>query len=420
MRIQTSQLALAASAILGLALGNCQSVSAVTSEAGRVRRFPPLSEPAIQINNGSSHYTRSTTGTWSSDNGYSGGTISQHTNAIAQSTTTFPSTRDKFKWPFSSKSIWNMPIGSGALYTPGNIQQAPLVLGDQEYFYKLRKGDPLRRVYGPGAWGQGRCTGTQYMGISLPIPDNLIVPDATNNPYYTPNNASAFLLPDGRSLVQLEPLARCTVGGPIYGYRYSGPKGWTEVDIYGEGIGGAHFGSGLSSIGGSIRKGELISNNPIRHALKVVIWGEKYLYYSQSKPGYRWPADRADSYAANQYKGTNPKLVMGTLLAIRPSVTEASLNLQTPAGKKLFHALRDYGAYVVDDAAWDAHYFAVEKGVFEEFRATFGYNFEGSSGPFYNDCMKLFKALYIVDNNGPNSIGGGGTRRAPLAPPISN
>ncbi len=325
-----------------------------------------------------------------------------------------PPKRDKFLWPFSSTSPWNMPIGSKAQYVKANIGKAGYAGADQEYFYKLKAGDRLRPVYGPGAWGEGRCTGNQSMGISLPIPDDLIVPDATTKPYSTPNNASAFLMPDGKTLVQLEPLARCQPGGSIYGWRYP------DVDIYKEGIGGAHFGSGLSSIGGSIRKGELTSNQPLRHALKVTIWGEKYLYYSQSNPGHRWPAERADAKAANQYHGKNPKLVQGSLLAIPPSTTEGSLNLQTPVAKKLFHALQDYGAYVVDDAGWDAHYLAVEKGVLEEFRKTFGYDFEGTSGKFHDDFMKLFQALHIVDNNKLNNVGGGGKPRAALAPPIGN
>jgi hypothetical protein len=324
-------------------------------------------------------------------------------------------TRDKFIQPFSSTSPWNMPIGSNAQYIPAGINQAGYAAADEEYFYKLEAGDPYRPVYVPGAWGEGRCTGTKSMEISLPIPDDLIVADATNQPYSTPNNASAFLMPDGKTLVQLEPLARCEHGGSIYGWRY-----YPDVDIYGEGIGGAHFGSGLSSIGGSIRKGELTSNQPIPHALKVLLWGEKYYYYSGSNPGHRWPADRADANAANQYHGKNPALVQGALLAILPDQTEQSLNLQTPAAKKIFHALQDYGAYVVDDAGWDAHYLAVERGVLDEFHNTFGYDFQGTSGQLHDDLMKLFQALQIVDNNKADSIGGGGTPRAALAPPIGN
>ncbi|WP_248277274.1 hypothetical protein [Brasilonema octagenarum] len=341
--------------------------------------------------------------------------MSQNTNHIAKSTTT-QGKRDKWLWPFASNSIWNMPIGSRAVYRPANIQQAKNALADEEYFYKLKSSDPQRPVYSPGNFGPGRCKGTQSMGISLPVPDNLIVPDATSQPYYTPNNASAFLMPDGKTLEQFEPLARCTAGGSVHGWR----NPWGGVDIYGDGIKGGHLGSGLSSIGGSIRKGELTKNQPIRHALKVVIWGEKYLHYSRTVPGYRWPAYIADNNAANQYHGTNPKLVQGTLLAIPPNVTAAKLKLQTPAAQKLFRALQDYGAYVVDDAGWDAHYLCLEKGVLEEFRATYGYDFQTTSGKFYDDFMKLFKALYIVDNNAQKNVGGGGTPRVSLAPPIGN
>ncbi|MBD2410004.1 hypothetical protein FACHB389_36195 [Nostoc calcicola FACHB-389] len=324
-------------------------------------------------------------------------------------------TRDKFLWPFSSKSPWNMPIGSKARYIRANIERAENIGIDEEYFYKINPKNPLRPVYAPGAWGQGRCTGTQSMNIYLPIPDTLIIPDATQYPYYTPNNASAFLMPDGKTLVQLEPLTRCQKGGSIYGWRY-----FPDINIYGDGIGGAHFGSGLSSIGGSIRKGELTNNQPIRHALKVLLWAKKYLYYTNSIPGYRWPANRADNYAARVYGGKNPALVQGTLLAIAPTLRTYNLNLQTAAAKKIFHALQDYGAYVVDDSAWDSHDIAVEQGVNQEFRQIYGYNLNDKSGKFYQELMRLFQALSIVDNNSSNSIGGGGILRVALAPPIGN
>ncbi len=307
-----------------------------------------------------------------------------------------------------------MPIGSDARYIKANIGKAKYAEADEEYFFQLKDKHPPRSVYAPGAWGEGRCTGKKYMDIKIPIPNDLIIPDATKKPFRTPNNASAFLMPDGRTLVQLSPLARCEKEGSVYGWRYE------NVDIYGEGIGGAHFGSGLSSIGGSIRKGELTNDKPIRHALKVVIWAEKYLFYDEKIRGYRWPADRADNYAAEGYGGINHALVQGSLLAIPPETTKESLKLETPAGQKLFNALQNYGAYVVEDSAGDAHYFAVEKGVPDEFRNNYSYDFNTKNGKFYDDFMKLFEALYIVDNNSPNSIGGGGTPRVSLAPPIGN
>lgn len=389
----TNKLVLTASVIFAITLGSCHSITALTSK-----------KPNSSNSNTSALKHKDTS------------KIDQDT-LIAQTSST-PKTRDKWLWPFASTSIWNMPIGSNAVYTSANIKKAYYFGADLELLYRLKASDPLRHVYNPGGFGPGqRCKGgTQSMNLSLPIPDNLIVPDATQEPYYTPNNVAAFLMPDGKTIEQLEPMARCEAGGIIYGWRHP----WGGVDIHGDGIKGTHFGSGLSGLGGSIRLGELTNDQPIRHAVKILVWVKKYLYYSREIPGYRWPADRADVFAPTGYGGTNPKLVAGSLLAIPPDLTMASLKLKTPAGKKLFRALQNYGAYIVDDAGWDGHYFSVEQGVPEEFRTKYGYNFDGTNGDFYNDMMSLFQALHIVDNNGPKSIGGGGTPRAPLAPPIGN
>jgi hypothetical protein len=385
-KFQPQQIALVASIFLSITIGSCHTTTANNRDNGNLS----VKNPSKEI------------------------LISQQTASGIQSQA--PKSRDKWLWPFSSTSIWNMPIGANAKYVPANLQKAGFFGADLEYFYKLKSTDPLRPVLSPGNFGPGRCTGKQSMGISLPVPDNLIVPDATSQPYSTPNNAAAFLMPDGKTIEQLEPLARCTPGGNIHGWR----NPWGGVDIYGDGIKGTHFGSGLSAIGGSIRRGELTSDEPIRHAIKILVWGKKYLHYSKSVPGYRWPADRTDRYAADEYKGTNSKLVQGSLLAIPPHVKMTSLGLKTIPAQKIFKALQNYGAYIVDDAYWDAHYLAVEQGVPEEFRQHYGYDFEGKSGVFYEDMMKLFSALHVVDNNRPDNIGGGGRLRAPLAPPIEN
>ena len=109
---------------------------------------------------------------------------------------------------------------------------------------------------------------------------------------------------------------------------------------------------------------------------------------------------------------------MGSLLAIPPSVTAATLGLQTEPGRKLFKTLKDYGAYVADDTAFDTHAFTMESGALQEFEDRYGYAFRGNEGPFFDDVMALFSALHVVDNNGPNRIGGGGTLRQPRPPAI--
>ena len=57
------------------------------------------------------------------------------------------------------------------------------------------------------------------------------------------------------------------------------------TSIFGDGIGGAHGGSGLSSIGGSIRLGELLPGAPpIPHALKIELGNWWYYGGSQLNP----------------------------------------------------------------------------------------------------------------------------------------
>ena len=109
---------------------------------------------------------------------------------------------------------------------------------------------------------------------------------------------------------------------------------------------------------------------------------------------------------------------MGSLLALPPGLNAKALGLTTEVGGKLFHALQDYGAYVSDDSGWNAIDLCAEVGVEDEVRATYGLDLAGGSGPLYGDKVKLIQALAIVDNNAPDAIGGGGTPRRPLAPPL--
>lgn len=328
--------------------------------------------------------------------------------------------RDKNTWPFACDSIWNMPIGSSAQYVDANIGSKS-VGADIDWFIKTKDSDPAVPTYMIPTWGEGRCAGTTPQqqaqwhpeaGQPLKIPYDLIISDAKG--VSTPNNSSAFLMPDGKTLVNFNGIARCQQGAPLYGNWFG------QNDIYGDGIAGGHGGSAMSSIGGSIRKGELLNDEPIHHALKIDLWGQ-WLYYNPSSPtpGRRWPATLADANAPNQYKGSSPALVMGSLLAIPPNVTADSLGLTSNVGKKLFQAMQNYGGYVVDDAGWDYNYICVEHSAEVEYEAAIGHPLDQDAG-LQADFAKIIAAVKVVDNNGPNSIGGGGTPRQPLAPQIGN
>ena len=329
--------------------------------------------------------------------------------------TVLPGTRDKTLWPFASTSIWNMPIGSSATYVPAGITPRGLITVDNEYIVITSSADPVVPFYVNGIWGPGRCATTSYR-YSLNVPASLVIEDATRSS--TPNNAAAFLSPDGRTIHQMNPASRCAAGGPL-------TAGWAapDEDIYGAGALGGHGGSGLSGIGGSLRSGELTGVDPIRHALKVNLWGHAFL--SPANGGHRWPAVTADSFyddASNpsHYAGPVPQLRMGSLLAIPKTVNVDALGLKTAAAKKLAWTLQNYGAYVVDDTTYDADALDVQAGVGAEFQAAYGLSIEASSGPWYDDAMVLFATLSVVDNNAPGSIGGGGAPSQPLAPAIGN
>ncbi len=304
--------------------------------------------------------------------------------APAMPTSVLSGTRDKFLWPFSATSIWNMPIGSGAVYVPANIQLASAWKGgeittDDEYL-GLDPSAPLRPLNG----GSTLVHVPAFMAASGSW-----------------NSVAAFLTDDGR-VVQGQPLVLAAGGDPSWQYNYP------TVDLAGDGIDGAHGGSGLSSFGGSVRKGELSSASPLQHALKVNLFGQRFL--SISNGGFRWPARHSDAYASpTTYGGQVEALRMGSLLALAPDVDIEALGLQSAQARKIAHAMQDYGAYVADDTAWDVHAIDIEKGA--EF---------GDGGSFHADLQRIFTMLSVVDNNSASSIGGGGVPRLPLAPIIGN
>jgi hypothetical protein len=262
----------------------------------------------------------------------------------------------------------------------------------------------------PGA----RCSKDGKLLKRVPIPTNWTYPHEGA----VPDAAAAVMLPDGRSLYQTQPFHRCAAGGHATSH-YDYPT----VDIYGDGIEGAHGGSGLSSIGGTIRVGELKPGGDIRHALKIYVWANAYLAYNNDGTrGYRWPAVKADGAAASMYGGKNPALEMGALLALKPDFNVAGL--KTEPAWMIARALQDYGAYVIDNAGSDNIGLSLERGpdgrVITEFKQTWGYDFQSPrvNTPFAADLATLWPALHVVDNNAPGSIGGGGTPRRPPAPPV--
>ncbi|MEI7502446.1 MAG: T9SS type A sorting domain-containing protein [Paludibacter sp.] len=352
------------------------------------------------------------------------------TVAFAQSKIT-SETRDPLLWPFAATSIWNTAIGSNANYVPANLEmptQKMLTL-DEDLIVLTPDMPNMNINWCSVRWGTGdRCTPNQPLQLqgSVPIPQSFVVSPSTWDGT-TPNAGIAVLLKDKHSIWQSQPFAHCSNGSDATtGYVYA-----DNQDLYGNGYYGSHGGSRLSVLGGSIRNHELTkTSGPIRHAIKMNLCGKKNLYYDAVNKGFRWPALAADAAASTNYGSlrttpAQPECRMGALMAIPATVTIASLGLESEPGRILAQALQDYGGYVVDDTGWDV--FAIEtewgpNGRFRDiFKTNWGYDFvvsmsQSTSTNWGRDIVKIYKALNIVTNNSADNIGGGGTRRQPLAP----
>ena len=357
--------------------------------------------------------------------------------------------RDRRTWPFAAHSIWNTPIGSDAIYARANIFSPPAhplegFRVDTDHFIATSTDDPLTIFIDQGWWGAndtrwgGKC-GRDHCCLEgnrsgvIPFPKERLVAPAGSR-LQGDNNAAGVLLPDNETLVQFQPLYRCTAGSPLTSLTGTLHTSWANVSILSaeNASFGAHGGSHLSSIGGTIRLGELLPGAPpIRHALKLMLFAAHYYWPGNATiPCFRWPALNCDGGRRgsrnpkdpNFYNGTDPALRPGSLLAVPPAAAKEILpSLATAVGDKLLAALTDYGGYLDDNTAGSAGAFNVEDGVEDEVAAVYGGQTLRPSGPpdpLYADLLAIYRALHVVANNGPTSVGGGGRPRRPRAPPI--
>lgn len=353
-----------------------------------------------------------------------------------------PPARDPFLRPFASDSIWNTPLGRDADLVDAGLEVPKNAGGDPTYIVRTTSADPVRPVYATNHnFEGGRCSRERDTGIRVRVPDSFFLPDATENS--TPNNWVTFVDPDGYTLRGFSASARCLhdsagrqPGDPGYGTPpidytfYAEPNEYSDgpevQDLRGPGLFGPRGATAMSALGGALRPGELLGPDPIGHVLALEVWAERNLHYSpgdgdehSAEPGqgFRWPANRADSYAEEEYGGSNPRTVMGSLLAVPRSLTPEEAGVTTEAGRKIFAALQTYGAYIVADTYWDSVALAFDQAAMEEYRLStsneFGVDETGA------ELRRMTGLLMVVDDNAPSRIGGAGPRLAPPTPPLT-
>ena len=306
-------------------------------------------------------------------------------------------TRDPLLWPFAKNSIWNLPIGSNANYVWAGIRHATQMayFTDADILVLKPSVPPVTVFANYDDWGAGsRCDVHGPALFTLPIPADFVIPGSHQGSPDgdTPNAATAILAPDGHTLIQTQPFARCAGRGPTSHYMFG------NEDLYGTGETGSHGGSGLSALGGTVRLGELVPGGAIRHSLKLNIDSANF-YPGFS--GFRWPAWKSDAGGAG-YWGSIPQVRMGSLLAAKPDFAISSL--ETEPGRIVARAFQDYGAYIVDTSGWSIYNFVTERSpdgsVQDEFARAWGFPLNtgvGANG-WARDLDKIFTNLWVVDN----------------------
>ncbi len=330
--------------------------------------------------------------------------------------------RDPWMWPFPRNSIWNMPIGSDAELVDSAWEFGDLLLIDKEYFLTTSESDPVMDIYITGMnnrWPSDLSTLTKASFTTYWPKGVTISKDLQGN------ECTTILQPDGRTIIQMQPTCRDTLDSTYI----TGHPGHA-VDLYNDdGAYGSHWGSALSAIGGSLRYGELTSDEPIRHALKIDV-SQACLYFDWKTMGFRWPAITADGHAqTGGYTSSNPNHLMGSLLCLPKDVTVESLGIQTEVGKKLFWTLQNYGCYVVDCAGNDNNRnlfnLCGDELIIDEVRKEYNITISGirykgavtsADKAYVEDYKRIIENLKIVVNNSKNTVGGGGTPCQPLAP----
>ncbi|MBI2518991.1 MAG: hypothetical protein HYV97_01180 [Bdellovibrio sp.] len=322
---------------------------------------------------------------------------------VAQTLAGEVKTRNAADWPFSADSPWNTPIGSGARYqkaaepcTRSLISEAQGAwINSDEWshpIYRARASDPMVPIV--------RVESAKYVDfteadvaregveqIRIHIPSN-VQPALPLDSKALPTDAHLHIIdPTGRYVDEMWRAFPRKGGGWNVGH-------YNRTDLHGPGVltGGVRAYGG-SAVGGLIRPGELARGIP--HALAMA-QPNTHLWPG----GPVWPANVIDDGGEKNYSGHYP---MGQLAAIPADIDLSKLDPPlSPQGLAIGKALQDYGVYNVDSAGASTIY--AEPSVEKEL------------GEARDDMPRLWAMLRCVSNNAPASVGGGGTRRAPLAP----
>lgn len=344
--------------------------------------------------------------------------------------------RDALLHPFASPSavnandgsVWNTPIGASATLLPAGLADA---LGNAQNRVTV---DPIFVAMNTSSPVKDLTYSTRVNGNTIGVPPNQVPQNTTvripnSMTHQSQWNGCAAIIDgtDDNAFWTGQPLDRAaTADNPGWYYTPVTDDAVRGRDTL-DGLGrlGSHGGSGLSALGGCLREWEYYGSGQIRHALSINLFGERFLSpsddgSSESGPGYRWPARKADSGFnsgtntgnSNNYGRTTPAysgMKMGTLLCL-PAGYDASW-ITDSLVQRMAWTMEKFGGYVVDNTKRDVHAFSVEESIEIAWR--------DRGATFHGELMALMNDLYYVDNSGSGAVGGGGAFRTTPPLPIS-
>lgn len=286
--------------------------------------------------------------------------------------------RNPYLWPFSSASIWNRPLGSGAKFAPvpgkSFLADGPLV-GAWRWRRPFRgtPSDPLRRIW---VNGEPRAD-VRLAEAHLPrsgMTDAIVLLQQGRR--YALELRGVNVRADGD--LEAADMERILLNGP----------GLIDGEI-------PALPFGLSNLGGLVRAGELERGIP--HALSARVNRERLAGWNFAKPATVWPVNGSPAEASG-----DGRLAVGTLLAIPPDVDIRALAGESGPGFELARAMQDYGVYITGFI--DAPFVLL------------------AAEPQLTNAdellTKLVPQLQIVTNHRPETPGGGGTARRESAPAL--
>ena len=294
--------------------------------------------------------------------------------------------RDPVNWPFAAKSPWNTPIGSGAKYAdPVGIDLAAGIR-----MYDASSAHPTIRASSAAAPIKIYRGNDPDPVAELRIDPNE-VPASTRN--------FALVAADGKTLYD------------ITGGQFSGNKivanNVVLADLTGSGMPdeyNAPTSTGMSDYAGSLCADEF--KGPIRRALGAV-FHPSILARTSNGDAHVWPATRTPGGWALPPTGGN--LHIGTLLAIPKDVDVATIGVGSSGpAYEIAKAFQNYGLYLKRPLGGSST--GPQLGMCGDLRSA------NLPRDFPSQLAKVAGYLKVVENNGPNSVGGGGTPGQPTAP----